>query len=291
MEATIDGVRVFYDPVGGEANYPLILLHGGPGLDHTYLQPWYDVLTDAFRLLYVDLRGHGRSERVDPSTVSLRAFADDVSRLAAALRLERYAVLGHSYGAFVALAHAIEHGGASHYVLSSGTASFSKTAPEIEENLARFEPVELREQVTQSWALEPTVKTAEEFDRLWRMQLPFHFARVDGEAYRRFTDPTSGTLQQMVYAPEMLAYFAANGYSIEYEERLSTITRPTLIITGAYDRTCTPRASQDLHAGIPGSELAIIPDAGHMTFAEQPDLYFAAIRDFFARPPVAGKAQ
>src|SRR5215470_5190854 len=140
MEATIDGVRVFYESVGGEENYPLILLHGGPGLDHTYLQPWYDVLADAFRLLYVDLRGHGRSERVDPSTVSLRVFADDVSHLAAALHLERYAVLGQSYGAFVALAHAIEHGAASHYILSNGTASFSKTAPEIAENLARFEP-------------------------------------------------------------------------------------------------------------------------------------------------------
>ena len=70
VETTIDGVQLFYEAVGAEGYYPLLLLHGGPGLDHTYLRPWFDCLADAFRLLYVDLRGHGRSERVAPATVA-----------------------------------------------------------------------------------------------------------------------------------------------------------------------------------------------------------------------------
>ena len=82
------------------------------------------------------------------------------------------------------------------------------------------------------------------------------------------------------------AYFARNAYPIEYEDRLATIHRPTLVITGQHDRTCTPRAARDLHAGIPGSELVILPDAGHMTFVEQPGMYLGAVRDFFARHPV-----
>ena len=158
MEAMIDGARIFYLPVGAEGNYPLIVLHGGPGLDHTEMHPWMDSLADTFRLIYVDQRGQGRSERVDPATLSLSRFAEDVSKLAAALGLRQYALLGHSYGSFVTLAHAVERGDASHYIISGGTASFTKTAPEIQANLASFEPVELREQVTQSWALEPTVR-------------------------------------------------------------------------------------------------------------------------------------
>jgi proline iminopeptidase len=280
MLATIDGVRIFYEPVGAEGNHPLILLHGGPGLDHTELHPWLDALADTFRLIYVDERGQGRSDRVDPSTLSLQVFADDISRLAAALGLARYAVLGHSFGAFIALAHAVERGEASHYILSGGSASWTKSAPEIQANLERFEPAELREQVTRSWAMEPHVRTQEDARQLMALQMPFHFATTESEAYHRFTasDPT-------IYAPEVLAYFSAAEYPIEYEDRLGEITKPTLVITGEHDRTCTPRASRDLHAGIPGSELVILPGAGHMTYVEQPGMYLAAVRDFFARHP------
>lgn len=282
MEAIVGGVRIYYKSVGPGQNLPLFVLHGGPGLDHTEMHPWLDPLKDMFRLIYVDLRGQGRSERVDPATLSLEVFADDITGLAEALDLPAYAVLGHSFGSFVALAHAIHSGTATHYVISGGTASFSKSAVEIQANLEAFEPEALRDDVTRSWAMEPHVKTQADVAELMRLQMPFHFASVETEAYRRYM----AQAEQTVYAPEVLAYFAAHEYPIEYEDRLGTIHRPTLVLTGERDRTCTPRAARDLHAGIPGSELVILPDAGHMTFVEQPDLYFAALRDFFVRHPV-----
>jgi proline-specific peptidase len=281
VDATINGVRIFYLPVGSPDNYPLIVLHGGPGLDHTEMHPWLDALSDQFYLIYVDERGQGRSERVDPSTLSLQRFAEDVTKLAQALGFERYALLGHSFGAMIALAHAVEQGDASHYVISGGTASFTKTFPEIRDNLANFEPVALREQVTQSWDREPNAKTQDDAAEIMRMQMPFHFATTESEAYRRYTAEDHGP----VYAPEVLAYFAANEYGIEFEDRLGTVNKPTLVLTGEYDRTCTPRAARDIAAGIPGSELVIFPNAGHMTYVEQPGMYFAAMRDFFARHP------
>ena len=282
MDVTVNGTRLFYEPVGSESNYPLIVLHGGPGLDHTEMHPWMDSLGDTFRLLYLDLRGQGRSERVDPSTLTLSLFADDVSGLAAALGLRHYALLGHSYGSFVALTHAIQRGEASHYIISHGTASFKKTGPEVEANLASFEPVELREQVTQSWALEPTAKTQEDMARIMEMQMPFHFASVESDAYRRYMSEPD----RAVYSPEVLAYTAAHEYEIEYEDQLDKVRQPTLIFSGEFDRTCTPRAARDLHAGIPGSELVIIPNVGHMSYIEDPASYFAAVRGFFARHPL-----
>lgn len=282
MEATIDGTRLFYLPVGSEENYPLIVLHGGPGLDHTFMHPWLDPLADTFRLIYVDLRGHGRSERVDPSTLTLDRYAQDVSGLAEALGLRHYALLGHSYGAFITLAHAVERGDASHYVISSGSASMSKSMPEVQRNLAAFEPIELRDQVTESWAREPAARTPEEAAEILRMQMPFHFASVESDAHRRYM----AVEDKAIYTPEILAYTAAHEYAIEYEDVLASITKPVLILVGEQDRTTTARAARDMHAGIPGSELVTFPDAGHMTYVEQPKAYFQAVRDFFARHPV-----
>ena len=119
MRVTLpDGYRMNVEEVG--AGFPLIVLHGGPGLDHTTFRPWLDPLGDDFRLLYVDERGQGRSDRVDPETLSVERFARDVDLLAEALGLERFALLGHSFGAIVATWHAIENGTAAAYVISGG---------------------------------------------------------------------------------------------------------------------------------------------------------------------------
>src|SRR4249920_3386402 len=105
--------------VGSATGYPVMLLHGGPGLDHHEFRPWLDPLGDmGLRLIFVDERGQGCSPRVDPAGLSVRGFAQDIDRLAQALELEEFAVLGHSFGAIIALSHALERGTASHYVIS-----------------------------------------------------------------------------------------------------------------------------------------------------------------------------
>lgn len=280
LDIDVDGVSLFCKPVGSPEHYPIIMLHGGPGLDHTEMHPWLDPLADEFYLIYCDLRGNGRSQRVDPASLSLDVFAHDVTAIADRLGFDRYALLGHSFGSFVALAHAIEEGTAAQYIISSGTASFGKSMPEIEANLAAFEPAELRDQVTRSWALEPEARTEQDVATIMEMQMPFHFASVESEGYRRYVE--RGDAEAM-YSPEVLAHFASSSYAIEYEDRLETIDKPVLILTGESDRTCTPRAAEEMHAGIPGSELVVIPDAGHMTFIEQPEMYFSVVRQFLEK--------
>ena len=106
--ALADGVGLNVEELGEGA--PLIVLHGGPGLDHSMFRPYLDPLAEDVRLIYMDERGQGRSDRVDPQTLSLEVFAQDVDRLADTLGLERFALLGHSFGAIVATFHAIELG-------------------------------------------------------------------------------------------------------------------------------------------------------------------------------------
>src|SRR5438105_15696221 len=95
-------------------------------------RPYLDALGDEHRLLYVDERGQGRSDRVDPATLSLEVFARDVDLLAEALELESFALLGHSFGAIIATYHATELGTADAYVISGGGDSIASLNDEVQ---------------------------------------------------------------------------------------------------------------------------------------------------------------
>ena len=128
-----DGYRIFVHEHGD--GLPLIVLHGGPGLDHSMVRPYLDPLGNEFRLLYVDERGQGRSERVAPETLSLEVFARDVDRLAEALELDRFALLGHSFGAIITTWHAVNLGTAAGYVISGGGDSSAALMADVEASL------------------------------------------------------------------------------------------------------------------------------------------------------------
>jgi proline iminopeptidase len=265
-----DGYRLFVEDVG--EGLPLIVLHGGPGLDHTMFRPWLDPLGDEFRLLYVDERGQGRSERTDPETLTLDVFARDVDLLAAALGLERFVLLGHSFGAIITTWHATEVGTAAAYVISGGGDSSEAMMADVE---ASFEQLgDLRQVIEDSWEREKSVATDEECAQLLDDQMPFHF---HGTAPPGFGAET-------VYSPAVLRHFANTGYGdFDYRPKLGGVSRPTLVVVGEHDRTTTPRAAHVLHDGIPGSELAVIPDAGHMSYVEAQQPYLGAVRAFLRR--------
>src|SRR5260221_2172200 len=88
---------------------PLLCIHGGLGLDHTYFQPWLDYLP-AQRIL-PDLRGCGLSPRDGLAEAGWETFSTDLEELRATLGHERWAVLGHSFGAYVAQDYALRYPG------------------------------------------------------------------------------------------------------------------------------------------------------------------------------------
>src|SRR4051794_40350719 len=176
----------------GAGSLPLIVLHGGPGLDHTMFGAYLDALGDACRLLLVDQRAQGRSEASDPRTWTLAQMAADVSALAAALHLERYAVLGHSFGAFVALQHAVDFSGQpAATIVSSGVPSERFLADFVTANREAFEPVELREQISASWEAERHVTSSQEIAELLADQLPFHFADPQDARIAEYAEATA----------------------------------------------------------------------------------------------------
>jgi proline iminopeptidase len=262
-----DGVSLNVEELGD--GFPVIVLHGGPGLDHTGFRPYLDPLGDEFRLLYVDERGQGRSERVDPTTLSVDVFARDVDLLAHALVLERFAVLGHSFGAIIATRHAIDIGTAAAYVISGGGDSSAALEQDVAASLAAMGEAGIP--IAASWEQEKVVATEDELTELLRVQMPFHFAG----------DPPPGYGEDTVGTPHVLRHFANIGYGdFDYVPDLHRVSKPTLVVVGERDRTTTPRAAHALHEGIPGSRLVVLPGVGHMSFVETPEPYIDAVTSF-----------
>lgn len=264
----------------GSGSLALFVLHGGPGLDHTMFGSHLDDLGETCRLLLIDQRSQGRSDPAPPDTWTLARMAADVDALASSLALERYAVLGHSFGAFVALQHAVDFSGrpvAS--VISAGVPAASYLAV-VDENLARFQPETLRLQVTSSWAREADASTTEECREILSDQLPFHF--------RDPLDPRIETmragLDDMVFAPEVLRMAAREGYGdIAVEQRLADVTHPVLVLAGRHDRSCSAAAAEVIARSIPNAELRVFEHSGHMMFIEEQGDYVAAVADFLRR--------
>jgi proline iminopeptidase len=274
----VDGTRLWVLEMG--RGHPILLLHGGPGLDHTELRPWLDPLAERFRAVYVDQRGQGRSDRVDPVTLTVDRLVADIDPLANALGLERFAVLGASFGSFVALQHAVDRRTATHYVLA-GCVPSSKWLGRVEQELRRFRPIEIRDRIAAAWEMETRVRTEEECRQLWIDQLPFHFREM-GEPYRRCLERV-GAIR---FSPDVLRHFAQNDYgSIDVEGRLRDIERPVLVIAGDHDRVCPPEAGYVIAEAAPRGEYVVLQEAGHMMLCEAPAAFRRAVEGFFDRNP------
>jgi len=109
----VGDVQLFYDVEGAKLRPDgpamrevptLLLLHGGPGGDHSSFKPAYSALTDVAQLIYLDHRGQGRSDRSAPDRWNLAQWAEDVRLFCDLLGIGRPVVLGLSFGGFVALA-------------------------------------------------------------------------------------------------------------------------------------------------------------------------------------------
>src|SRR5712691_1849545 len=107
MHVLVNGVRLFFD-VEGASLMPegpamrekptLLLLHGGPGLDHSIYKPAFSALADIAQVIFLDHRGNGRSDPGSPEMWTLAQWADDVRAFCEALGIARPIVYGASFG-------------------------------------------------------------------------------------------------------------------------------------------------------------------------------------------------
>jgi proline iminopeptidase len=268
-----------------------VILHGGPGASHDYFLPYLLPLARQHRLVFIDERGSGKSEKLeDPSGYTVENMAEDVEAVRQGLKLGKISLLGHSCGGVLAQAYALKYQrNLTHLVLCSTFHSTSKMNEVFRRMMAEMNP-ELRNRIEslEKAGLYGKGKIYE------RNRYPSDYlVAAWGEAYfpylyQRRPDPNydpvangimSWDLYREMWGSSGEFLIDGNMKSVEYGDRLHSITVPTLITAGDHDE-CAPSLSREMHEKISGSKLVILPESGHMTFVDQPGLFLKAVGEF-----------
>lgn len=279
----VKDAALYYREIGrGE---PIILLHGGPDFDHTYLLPDMDNLSDTFHLIYYDQRGRGKSaDNVQPEDVTMQSEVEDLERLREHFKLESVAVLGHSWGGLLAIEYALRHPGRVSHLILMNTAPAShndfillqqyrrkRVAADVEQLKARSSSAEYQngdpDTVSEYYRIHfrATLKRAEQLEKLIK-SLRSSFTK-DGilkarEIEKRLVNET----------------WLSSQYDLL--PKLQQLIIPTLIIHGDHDHIPVECAVHIAQA-IPGARFALLSDCGHFSYLECPDEVRKEITEFF----------
>ena len=283
------GVLIYYKALG--QGQPLLIVHGGPGASHDYFLPYLLPLARTNRLIFIDERGSGRSQKLeDTSAYTVEKMVEDVEDVRQVLDLGKISLLGHSFGGVLAQAYALKYpDNLSHLVLCSTFHSTSKMnevfkkikekmAPEL---LARIEKMEKDGLYGHGNEYEKGRYTAEYMTAAWgEGYYPYLYQNHPDANYEPVANGNMAwDLYRAMWGSNGEFVIDGNLKSVEYTELLSKITVPTLITVGDNDE-CAPSLSEEMHAKIKNSELVIFPKSGHMTFVDQPDLFIKTVNGF-----------
>lgn len=284
------GVLIYYTIVGkGE---PLMVVHGGPGASHDYFLPYLLPLARTNKVIFIDERGSGRSEKLqEASKYTVENMVEDVEAVRQALGLGKINLLGHSYGGVLAQAYALNYQkNLSHLILGSTFASTSAMNQVLANEKQSMEP-EARQKLQ-------SLEDAGLFGKgkPWeKNRYPNDYAVLawgDGYfpyLYQNRPDPnydpagqnttTSWDLYREMWGSHGEFVIDGNLKSVEYTDKLAGIHVPTLILCGDHDES-NPSLSRTMHDKISGSKLVILPKSGHMTFVDQPDMFIQTVNGF-----------
>ena len=275
MRVAVNGTTLFFD-VEGAGLVPdgpsmserptLLLLHGGPGFDHSLFKPAYGQLADVAQVVYLDHRGQGRSSPEDAKGLNLDGWADDVRGFCDALGIERPIVLGWSFGGFVAMRYAARHPDHPAKLILQSTAA--------------------------RWDLDRAVNGFRERGG--------EEAATAAKAF--FTDPGNDTLPAFMqhglpaYSPAPIDPVAMGrsivNVDVQYEffrdfamdliADVASIRCPTLVLGGALDPITPLSASEEIVATLPPglATFEVFEHSGHFIADTEPERLFAAIRSF-----------
>jgi proline iminopeptidase len=270
--------RIYYEVVG--QGDPVVVVHGGPGLDHNYLRRGLDVLASSRSLIYYDQRGTGRSDTaLDSASINLDAFVADIDELRQILGYDHITVLGHSFGGLIAMAYALQHPDRTRALIlmntvEPGTRWATETArraaaartPADSAALADLQALpgfEARDPATVSQAYRIAYRGT--------MRDPERVAELNMDLARR-------TAQN---GPDVAALLGGSMEGLDWWDRLPELDVPTLVVHGRYDPT--PLAmSTTLAEALPGSTLAVL-ETGHFPYVEDPGGLASVVASFLAR--------
>ncbi len=279
------GHRTWYRTAGESSgkHLPLLVLHGGPGATHRYLEPLLDLARYGRRVVLYDQIGCGRSSHpVDPDFYTVETFVDEIDAVRRHLDLTPVHVLGQSWGGMLAMEYALgKPAGLASIIVADSPSSMRLWVSEANRLRAELPPGVQRvlsEHEAAGTTSDPAYAAASEvFYRRHVCRLEtwpecvvksFEALAADGYVYNLMNGPSEfhciGTLKEW-----------------DITDRLHEIDVPVLLLSGRHDEA-TPRIVGTIHERIPQSEWIVFEESSHMPHVEEPAAFAAAVRGFLA---------
>lgn len=277
MRVQVGDVRIFFDVEGAKlrADGPrmrevptVVLLHGGPGFDHSNFKPDFSRLSEIAQVVYLDHRGNGRSDRSEPGKRNLDQWGDDIRAFCDALEIQRPIVFGISFGGMVAMSYATRHPEHPAKIVLSSTAARLRPDRSLQV-FERLGGAEARDTARRFFD-NPSPETLPGFEAKC---FPLYNHHPMG---KEFTE-RSVTNFDLTYD-----FFRHESKTFNFLPQLSRIKCPTLITAGVDDPITPLDDSRDIAAAIPASlaRLEIFEHSGHGAHRDEPERYFKLLNEF-----------
>jgi proline iminopeptidase len=265
----------------------VIVLHGGPDFDESYLLPELDLLSDAYRLIYYDQRGRGKSAAgFRPEDVTLSSDIEDIDRVREYYKLDKVVLLGHSWGTVLALEYALRYPQrVSRLILMNPAPASNGDYKELKKEWLGQRPAEMekRKAIAASTAYQegdPEAVTA-----YYRIHFKPALAHPDDydKMVARFSASFTkeGVLKaRAIEARLMTETWALPDYNLL--PKLKNVTIPTLVISGDHEFIPASTAEHITQA-LPNAHIVVLKECGHFSYMEKPEAVHKEIDDFFRK--------
>lgn len=267
MRKTVNGAELNVDIIG--SGPPVLLMHGGLGLSHDYLRPYFDQLAERHTVVFYDHLGNGGSQRpADFSDLTFERLVSDAAALMTDLGHETFVLVGHSFGGFIAQEFVATHADRLSGLVLIDTVPAFDYQPSVsgsDEQMAAFGKL----------FSQPMADDAD-WRATWNPVVQMYFHRWDAEVGADLDART-------VY--EHRAWNAGSAMLGTYNtlEKLPEVHVPTLVMAGRHDGITPPEhGAERIAALLPNAELALFEQSGHYPFIEEQDAFFTTLTSWLA---------
>jgi proline iminopeptidase len=271
----INGTKLFISAAG--SGEPIVVLHGGPGLNHSYFKPHLSGLEKNFRMIYYDQRACGQSAIPPADSISIQFLVDDLEGIRKEFKIEKLNLLAHSWGAILATHYALKYPNNVRRIIFSNPAFFSREydreAGELTKKKTTKEDSIQRASVTAA-GMNMTSTQVEQLFKISFRASAYDRKNIDKlnlNIPENFQKANRNLFGGLMKDPEMKKNLYAS---------LSLLKFPVLVIHGEAD--ILPIASiHRLKNSLPKGELVILSECGHFPFIEnEQENYLLVVRIF-----------
>lgn len=275
----VNGVNHFYKIVGqGE---PFLVLHGGPGMYHDELYPFFLDFAKSHKVIFYDQRGNGKSplEKVDSTTFNVELMVKDLEELRKAFEIDQLNIIGHSWGGLLAMYYAVEYPNNVNRLILVDAAPVNTDLliKSYEKLISMFDPEEW-EYVQKLWNSEDYLAGKPDIhNEAMRISEGTIFSNKEViDEYMEVAAFNEVTAKNTVALNELATKMKLN---IHVQDRLSSIRSPTLLINGK-DDFIVNEAVELAHQLIANSEIVFIEGAGHYPHIENNEVFIMELEHF-----------